>query len=437
MLDKIVAALKTRDLAGWTVRHVTSRGAQVYAVPTEIEARRAVNDESYKIDLLCNTKAADGSAAVGAGNATLLPGGDINKAIDTATAVAGLVANPPYGLPKPAPLPQVELVDAGLKADSVGALSALMDELRTAAAEHKAIRLTSAEAFGDVISTHLVNSNGIDAEQEETSIHMEFILQSKKGERNSETYKELTRRRTADFDIKSRVDERARATLDLLDTEAAPTFEGPVVLRGEALATLMVGDSLSPSVLLVRSAADAKYAKISSWEIGESVFSEEPKGDPLTMWANGTIPYGVASNRFDANGIPASRVEIIRDGKLVTFSASQKYADYLKIPATGQFGVVELPAGKTPMAGLLAEPYIEVSMFSWFNPDPITGDFATEIRLGYLHENGTVRPFKGGQLIGNVLTALSDCHWSQETGFFGSYVGPLGVRLNKLKVAGA
>ena len=63
MLDKIVAALKTRDLAGWTVRHTTSRGAQVYAVPSGIEARRAVNNETYRVDVLCNTKAPDGSAA--------------------------------------------------------------------------------------------------------------------------------------------------------------------------------------------------------------------------------------------------------------------------------------------------------------------------------------------------------------------------------------
>jgi hypothetical protein len=34
MLSQIVEALKKRtDLAGWTVRHVRSREAQIYAVP--------------------------------------------------------------------------------------------------------------------------------------------------------------------------------------------------------------------------------------------------------------------------------------------------------------------------------------------------------------------------------------------------------------------
>ncbi|HLF73085.1 MAG TPA: metallopeptidase TldD-related protein, partial [Anaerolineales bacterium] len=85
---------------------------------------------------------------------------------------------------------------------------------------------------------------------------------------------------------------------------------------------------------------------------------------------------------------------------------------------------------------LLAEPYVEIIQFSWFNPDPITGDFATEIRLGYLVENGVRRPFKGGQLIGNFLDALADVRWSAETGFFGNYLGPHTARFNDLQIAG-
>jgi PmbA protein len=326
-------------------------------------------------------------------------------------------------------------VDDAIKNDGAAALDGMMETLREAAAKHKGIRLTSGEAFGDLIRTHLVNSRGIDAEQEETRIHMEFILQSKKGERNSETYKELTRRRVQDLHIAGEVEERSRYTLDLLEGETAPNWDGPVVLRGEVLATMMTGDTLVPSVIRSLAGGDSKYAKISPWEIGQSVFRGEVTGDPLTLWANRSIPYGLLSNRFDAEGLPAQRVEIIRDNKLVTFSASQRYADYLSIPATGDFGVAEVAAGKTPLADLLTEPYIEVSMFSWFNPDPISGDFATEIRLGHLVKDGKATPFKGGQLIGNVLDALANCRWSAETGFFGTYSGPAAVRFNQLKVA--
>ena len=46
MLNQIVDALQKRsDLAGWTVRHVQSREAQVYAVPQGIESQRTMENE--------------------------------------------------------------------------------------------------------------------------------------------------------------------------------------------------------------------------------------------------------------------------------------------------------------------------------------------------------------------------------------------------------
>jgi PmbA protein len=166
------------------------------------------------------------------------------------------------------------------------------------------------------------------------------------------------------------------------------------------------------------------------------VFHGEVKGDALTIWANRALPYGVASDRFDAEGLPAQRVELIRENKLATFSANQRYAEYLKIPPTGAFGNIELPAGKTPASDLLAEPHVEIIQFSWFNPDTVTGDFATEIRFGYIVENGMRKPFKGGQLVGNYMDALANVCWSSETGFFGTYLGPHTARFNDLKIAG-
>jgi PmbA protein len=79
---------------------------------------------------------------------------------------------------------------------------------------------------------------------------------------------------------------------------------------------------------------------------------------------------------------------------------------------------------------------VEIVSFSWFNPDPVTGDFSTEIRLGYVVNGNGRRPFKGGLLIGNVLDALANVRWSRETGFYGNYFGPVAARFGQLTVAG-
>jgi predicted Zn-dependent protease len=437
MLNQIVEALKKRtDLAGWTVRHVQTREAQVYAVPQGIESQRNVDGERYLIDVLRNTTTSEGTPAVGSGDASLLPGDDIDHAIEKATLVAGLVANPVHGLPGPAPLPDVPLCDPDLQKNASRVMLDVMERIRAAAAKQTNVRLTAAECFGEIRNTHLVNSRGIDAEQESAQIDIEFVLHSGKGERESETFDEITRRRVSDLAVETAIEERARFTLDSLEAEPPASWQGPVVLRADALAIFMAGDKLEGSVIRTLASAESKYAGFSPWEVGKSVFRGEVKGDPLTVWANRCMPFGTASDRFDAEGLPAQRIEIIRDNQFVAFAASQRYADYLHVPATGAFGNIELPAGKTPASTLLSDSYVEIVQFSWFNPDPITGDFATEIRFGYLVQDGVRKPFKGGQLVGNYMDALADVRWSAETGFFGAYLGPHTARFNELKIAG-
>ena len=437
MLTKIIEALNVRkDISAWTVRHVTSHGVQVYAVPKQIESQRTVGSESYKIEVLSSTTGTDGSPAVGSGDVTILPDDDIASAIDQAALIASLVANPVHSIPGPASYPDVQLVDEELKKDPSSVMKKLMDDIRATASNDNPVYLTAAECFGDIHTSHLVNSRGIDVEQESTSVAAEFVLQTKRDDLETESFIEMSRRHVADINPTYEIERQSQYTLDLLEAKTAPSRLGAVVLRGEALGTFMAGTSLGGSVLQFQSAASSKYSKISSWEIGKSVFKGEVRGDPLTIWANRCIPFGTLSNRFDNEGLPAQRVELIRDNNLVTFHASQRYAEYLEIPATGAFGGVELPPGKTDASTLLEEPYIEIIQFSWFNPDTVTGDFATEIRLGYLVENGVRKPFKGGQLIGNYMEALADVRWSVETGFFGTYLGPHTARFGNLKVSG-
>lgn len=437
MLNQIVEALKKRsDLAGWTVRHVRTREAQVYRLEKGIESQRAVDGERYLIDVLRSTSAPDGSPAVGSGNVSLLPGENIGRAIDQAALVAGLMANPVYGLPEAASLPDVPLCDTDLERNLTAATLEVMDRIRAAAAEHPEVRLTAAECFGEIRSTHLINSRGVDAEQQATNVDMEFVLLGRSGERESETFNEMTRRRIADLDLESALEKRVRYTLDALYADTPASWQGPVVLRGEPLAVFLAGENYAGSVLQTLASAASKYMKISTWEIGQPVFRSEVKGDPLTVWANRLLPFGTASDRFDPEGLPARRVQLIHENTLTAFAASQRYAEYLQVPATGEFGNIELPPGATPAADLLDEPHIEIIRFSFFNPDPFTGDFATEIRFGYLVEDGMRKPFKGGQLVGNYMDALADVRWSAETGFFGGYQGPHTARFSNLTLSG-
>ena len=350
--------------------------------------------------------------------------------------IAGLVHNPLYTFPAPADQPAVPVADASFQANPSATLDELYTRLKEAVAQHPQVRLTAAEVAGEEVTTHLLNSRGIDATQVATQIDIEWVLIGRSGEQEVESFVEMTRRRAADIDVVDEVDRRARYTVDLLAATTPPTYEGPIVLRDATLAGFVNGDFMLGGPLQMLTSGSAKFSKITTWEIGQSIFRGEVKGDSLTMWANRLLPFGTRANCFDEEGLPAQRIELIKDNQLKQFTTSQRYADYLSLPPTGAFGDIEVAAGHIPAAALLAEPHIEIVSFSWFNPNPITGDFASEIRLGYRVDGERRTPFRGGMVVGNVFDALANVRWSSETGFYGDYLGPTTARFGQLKVAG-
>ena len=110
MFDAIVTALEGRsDLLGWTVRQVNSRGAQLYSVPSGVECIRRTGDERYVVEVLRDTTIQGGEKTVGAGNVTMLPGDDIDAAIDAAVLRAGWCATGPTACPDRRPCPTCPL----------------------------------------------------------------------------------------------------------------------------------------------------------------------------------------------------------------------------------------------------------------------------------------------------------------------------------------
>jgi len=154
--------------------------------------------------------------------------------------------------------------------------------------------------------------------------------------------------------------------------------------------------------------------------------------------SNAIAPYGLTSYAFDGSGVPGQRVEIVKDGVFGQPWATKQFADYLKTAATGGFANWELPAGKTPLSQLTSgDRVLLVRSFSWLTPEPGRGNFGSEIRIGYLYENGIRKPVKGGTVSGNVFTALGTAHYSSDTVFRGDYLGPAGVRFEGLTIAGS
>jgi len=437
MIGKIRKAIeKNSAIKAWIIRQESIQSSQQYELKDHAEAIRDVKNELFTVDVLCDSRDKDGKLSSGLGTVSILPGGEIQSALEKAVLTAQLVRNEPYDFADPAPIPELELADPVFQKDPEGEINRILAALKQTSDLYPHVRLTAAECFGEEKNTRLISSKGMDARQTTTDIYLQWVFIGGEGNDEVETFAEIQRRRISDLNLEEEASLRAQYTSDLLQAGKPENYTGPVVVQGGTLAVMVAGDVLGGSLLQALSNGGLKYSGETPWEIGKSIFRGEVKGDDFTAWANRQLAYGVPSSAFDNEGIPAQRVPLISDNKLTSFTADQRFAHYLDMEPTGSFGSLELPPGETSTLDLLSGSYIEIAEFSWFNPNRMTGDFACEIRLGYLVENGKKKPFKGGMLVGNLLDALADVSWSRETGFYGNYLGPRGARFNALQVAG-
>jgi predicted Zn-dependent protease len=174
MLEKIQEALdKHAAIKAWIIRQETIQSSQQYDLKDQIESYRDVRSELYTVDVLCDSEDAEGKPSSGLGTVSILPGGEIESALDKAILTAQLVHNEPYDFADPAAIPEVELADPAYQKDPEGELGKILATLKETSKAFPHVRLTGAECFGQERHSHLVSSKGINASQTATDIYLQ------------------------------------------------------------------------------------------------------------------------------------------------------------------------------------------------------------------------------------------------------------------------
>jgi predicted Zn-dependent protease len=441
MLDKIIQALRRQDGADdWLVRHVHKISTQHYVIGPHPESARQVSSDYAVVTVMNDHPARVGGGSMrGEAEVTVLPTDlpDLRKKLDQAVFMASLADNPPYDLPGPAEYPEVDVADPAMRETARDVAEGVVQQLLEGLDLEPEVRLSSAEVFVEERQIVLQNSRGLNASQIETQMLLDSVLLASGRGDEMESHMAVERRRATDVDVVALTQRQTQYARDALAAAPPKTGSFPVVVSDDALAELLMSEGNSP--LVFRSSAQTKYQRMTPWEIGKSIFPQPASGDPFVLYSNAVLPFGTHSSRFDPDGLPGQRWSIVDHGVLKHFWARHRYARYLQVPATGNFANMEIAAGSHPFASLLQGdgPLYHIVAFSSMMPDPITGDFVGEIRLGYELEGEQVRPIKGGSISGNLFAALSTAQSSQEMVFLGDYLGPRSMRFPNITVAGA
>ncbi|MEZ4649489.1 MAG: TldD/PmbA family protein [Candidatus Eisenbacteria bacterium] len=423
------ALQRNREVSAWTATLTSTRSRQLYLIREDVESERSSLGHAIEVDVHTRNGSELGRASFSLG-----PGdeGRLEELMAQTLAAAKKSSVPDYSLPAPHALPVVETSDREIVDHPRRALERLRSQLSETLASQGRVKNASAEFFVHHDVSRMETSTGVLADLSGTRSTAEIVLLGTgRGGREAEV-QGLRYRRTVDgLDLPRWVTGLAEESQDAGDAETMSTWKGPVVLRAD------VANAFFRPVVQ-RITGDTVYRKMSPFEIGSSLTAEAPRGDRLDLSSDRTLPFGAATAPCDAEGVPAFSARLIEGGTVKRFVADSRYAHYLGIEPTGDWSNLVIAPGRRSADDFLrGEEVLEVVRFSWFTPSFATGDFASEMRLGYLHRGGRRRPIKGGAVTGNVFANLEHAFFSRELEFIGDGEVPRYLRLEDVEVVGS
>ena len=113
------------------------------------------------------------------------------------------------------------------------------------------------------------------------------------------------------------------------------------------------------------------------------------------------------------------------------------FAQYLGLEDSFTPGNFAVDGGRAPAEELRSGRFLEIVEFSDFQVDHMTGDIAGEIRLGYLHDGGTVTVVEGGSVSGSMREFAGTMRFSAEQKQYNSFLIPAVTRLSGVSITGA
>jgi predicted Zn-dependent protease len=435
MLEILQSTLEgDHRISAWSINAFHRNGYQIYTSLGKQEAIRSVTQKRWWITLQTLLKNSSGEQQIGQTGVEIVEGEkDIQARIDMAVEQARLHGIPPYTLPEPgADYPDFDDADAAIRNNPWDTLEQLEEHIRDAVSKEKHIETAASEFFLNHTAVHLINSNGLNLEMENSDVVWDICLLYNNGSTETEFWDVKKRAGTQYMDIHADIARFAQYARDAAVAKAPKSGTCPVVLTGDNLYILL-------QFFLHHSGAVAKYNDSSLFNPGKPVLRETPKGDVLNIASNPVHPGGTHSYRFDHEGFPGRRIQVIENGLLNRFWGSAQHAQYLGIEPTGAFGNIEIPAGTCSWDDLFqgSDRVILVHQFSTFDPQPVAGNYLGEIRVGYEYRaDGSVIPLRGGSVTGNVVDGMVNCRFSRECDTFYGYFGPRGIRFERAQIAG-
>ncbi len=180
---------------------------------------------------------------------------------------------------------------------------------------------------------------------------------------------------------------------------------------------------------LNRANAGAIYPKYSDYKIGTKAQGENIEGDAFTVDLTSTVP-------FSAEGIRIKDRRLLEKGEVKSIIGNARFCNYLGVEPTGWYDTIKVEKGSVSLDEMKKKVCLHCVNFSGLEMDYMTGDFGSEVRLGFLCKDGKETPVTHFSISGNMFDVLGKLTLSSDGFRESGYDGPLAVRIPGLAVAG-
>jgi len=429
--DKIVEYCNNKDIYFWSCKSSYEKRAENYFIFGQPESNRYGEFEKHTVYIWIINKDNDKKYI---GNATVSisensDDNEIEDKIDKAILAASLVKNPFFEIPKEKfDYSSFSNEDSLIKENPIKAIQKLSSIVIDKSKKFNDVKLSTTEIFVSHISENFTNSSGNKFSYCKTKILLEGVFLTGN---NLETESFFTKQSVFidDLDLDNLLETQAQYARDSVNAQTLKTGKYNVVFSNEALSSFF-------DFYFTHADAMAVFNRFSLLKQGEKI-SEKLGEQNFTLKVDPFVKGGIYSNISDEYGIPLKPFTVIENNILKQYIASLSYSQYLNIKYTGPATNFVIEKGNKSLAQLTStEGTILLLRFSAFSPKSITGDFSSEIRLGYITKNGKKIPIKGGSVSGNIRNLIQSLKLSDNIVKIDNYVGPDGIYLEGVDIAG-
>lgn len=423
MIQRIKSALERCGISLWRINETAEETAELFFVKKQLDTRRSKDVRKYEVTVFRDVDSPEGKKRgfTPVQLVSSMEDARLEEELRGAYYAARFAANPFFELADPVQDPPVKKtgpLDVRPLAESAGEMARAL----FAPDVHEDAFVNSAELFVSRKACRILSSEGTNVAYEDARITGEFVVQCRQPE-DVELHSTFAYDSLDPAALSQKVEEalvfvrdRARAQRTL------KSGEYDLVLSGNAVATVL-------SYYVERSSASMRYAKYSTWQVGEDV-QGETVGERLALTLRASVPYS-------DEGIPMADLPLLEGGRLLACHGPNRFCRYLGVKPTGWYEKLSCANGTVPFAQLKqGRSVLWAVTFSDFQMDEASARFGGELRLAYLIDGDRVTPVTGGSVSGSILEAQRDLTFSTERYVTARYDGPYAVRLRGVSVAG-